>query len=78
MLFIDAQPAAQIELDATRAFNGEPLILGRESWGGDPSQGDTPGYYIGLLDEVKVWTRPLSPEEVQKEFTARPAGQPES
>ena len=45
----------------------EPVILGREQWGGNPPNGQTPGYYTGLLDEVKMWARALSPEEIRTE-----------
>jgi hypothetical protein len=55
---------------ARRETNGEPLIIGREAWGGDPPKGETPGFFIGLIDEVKVWTRPLSAEEVAAEHAA--------
>jgi hypothetical protein len=46
----------------------EPLILGKDAWGGDPPKGDTPGFYAGLLDEFKVWARALTPEEVKAEY----------
>ena len=52
---------------AVRAVNTEPVILGREAWGGDPPKGDTLGFYEGLLDEVKIWTRVLSPDEIRAE-----------
>ena len=69
-LFVDGRPAGQVKLDTTRVFNGEPLLLGRESWGGDPPRGNTPGLYLGLLDEVKIWTRILSSAEIQEELQA--------
>lgn len=55
---------------ADRATNAEPLILGREAWGGDPPKGDTPGLFVGRLDEVRIWTRALTAEEVQAESAA--------
>ena len=39
----------------------------REAWGGDPPKGDTPGFYNGLLDEVKVWARALTADEMRAE-----------
>jgi hypothetical protein len=63
-LYVDGKIASVRENPARRATNLEPLILGREAWGGDPPQGDTPGFYVGLIDEVKVWTRALSADEV--------------
>jgi len=69
-LYVDAQPVAEIKNPARRATNVEPLILGREAWGGDPPQGDTPGFFVGLIDEVKIWTRALTPEEIRAEYTS--------
>ena len=31
-------------------------------------KGDTPGFYAGLIDEVKVWTRALSADELLAEI----------
>lgn len=67
-LYVDGKVAAVKENPARRATNLEPLILGREAWGGDPPQGDTPGLYAGLIDEVKIWTRALSADEVLVEI----------
>jgi hypothetical protein len=69
-LYVDGQPAAEIQNAKPRATNMEPLILGREAWGGDPPKGDTPGFYVGLMDEVKIWTRALSPAEVRAEYAS--------
>jgi hypothetical protein len=68
-LYVNGQAVAEKKNPAHRATNTEPLILGREAWGGDPPQGDTPGFYVGLMDEVKVWTRALTAEEIRKEFS---------
>jgi hypothetical protein len=69
-LYVDGEQVARIENAAPRATNGEPLILGREAWGGDPPTTDGPGMFVGLIDEVKVWTRVLTPEEIQAEYEA--------
>lgn len=67
-LYVDGKVVAVKENAVPRAVNLEPLILGREAWGGDPPKGDTPGFYAGLIDEVKVWTRALSPDEILAEI----------
>lgn len=67
IIYADGKPVAEKKNAADRAVNAEPLILGREAWGGDPPKGDTPGFFIGLLDEVRIWTRALTREEVQAE-----------
>ena len=45
-------------------------MLGREAWGGDPPKGETPGFFQGLLDEVKIWTRPLTADQIASEYEA--------
>jgi hypothetical protein len=67
-LYVNGQAVAENRNVAPRATQDQPLILGKEPWGGDPPTGSTPGFYLGLLDEVKVWTRALSVEEVKAEF----------
>lgn len=45
-------------------------ILGADlmSTGGDPATTQTPGFFAGDLDDVKVWTRALTSDEIQAEF----------
>jgi hypothetical protein len=69
--YVNGKPAGSIERDVPRVGNGEPLIIGREAWGGDPIKGDTPGLFIGCLDEIKIWTRALSAAEIQAESAAK-------
>ncbi|HEY3323721.1 MAG TPA: LamG-like jellyroll fold domain-containing protein [Planctomycetota bacterium] len=66
-LYVDGVAVAEKKNPARRATNPDPLVLGREAWGGDPPKGDTPGFYKGLLDEFKLWTRALTPEEIKAE-----------
>lgn len=73
-LYADGKAVAEKKNPADRIANDEPLILGREQWGGDPATTKTPGFYIGLMDDVKVWTRALTPEEIRAEFDAQAAG----
>jgi hypothetical protein len=71
VLYVNGKEVAKLKNAARRAANREPLVLGREAWGGDPPTTDGPGMFLGLMDEVKVWTRALSPEEIQKEYADR-------
>jgi hypothetical protein len=64
ILFADGKPIGRLENKAPRVMTDQPLILGREAWGGDPPSTEQPGYFIGALDEVKIWTRALSAEEI--------------
>ena len=73
-IFVNGKPAGSKEHDVARATNTEPVIIGREAWGGDPPNGTTPGLFIGCLDEIKVWTRALPENEIQTGYAAnRPA-----
>ena len=63
-LYADGKLVAEKLNPADRMSNDEPLILGREQWGGEPPRGETPGLYAGLMDDVKVWTRALPPDEI--------------
>jgi hypothetical protein len=66
-IFANGKLVANKENDLLRVSNSEPLIIGREAWGGDPPKGDAAAMFLGSLDEIKVWTRALSEAEVQGE-----------
>jgi hypothetical protein len=48
-------------------INGEPLCVGWEAWGGPSAKGENVGYFQGSIDEVKVWGRALTAEELGAE-----------
>jgi hypothetical protein len=64
VIYVDGKEAARKSNPAPRYHNDEPLVIGREAWGGDPPKGETPGYFKGVLDEIRIWGRALSPAEV--------------
>ncbi len=66
LIYVNGQEVGRKDNDAERAMNGEPLIIGREAWAG-VNMVHEPCYFQGLIDEVKVWGRALTPEEVQAE-----------
>lgn len=68
-LYADGKAVAAKSNTADRVVNYEPLIIGREQWGGDPPSTRTPGFFMGQMDEVKIWTRALTPDEIQADFT---------
>ena len=72
-LYANGKAIAEKQNPADRSGNDDPVILGREQWGGDPANGNTPGFFIGQMDEVEIWTRALTPEEIQSEFARQPA-----
>ncbi|MBI2300969.1 MAG: hypothetical protein HYU66_18820 [Armatimonadetes bacterium] len=63
-IYADGKPVGEKLNPADRASTSEPLILGREAWGGDPPNGATPGFFVGQMDQLRIWTRALSPAEV--------------
>lgn len=73
-LYADGKAVAEKKNAADRLSNYEPLIIGREQWGGDPATTKTPGFFAGQMDEIKVWTRALSAQEIAAE-AARGAGE---
>jgi len=64
--YVNGQPVATKDNSMGRTMNMEPLIIGREAWAGD-NMGHDPCWYRGLMDEVKIWGRALTPAEVQAE-----------
>ena len=72
VLYCNGQPVAKLENPKKLCANGEPLVLGREAWGGTP--GNRPCFYQGMMDGVKIWARPLSVAEIRAEHeSGRPA-----
>jgi len=69
-LYVNGKAVARKKNAANRVRTSGPLTLGREPWGGDPPSTTTPGYYSGLMDEVKIWARALTAEEVRADYAA--------
>ena len=65
-LYLDGKLATEKKDPDLRAQNDQPLIIGREAWGGGPPSTDTPGFFTGDIDDVTIWTRALSADEVAK------------
>ncbi len=65
-LYLDGKLAVDKKDADVRIQNEEPLIIGREAWGGDPPATSTPGFFVGDVDEVKIWTRALTADEIAK------------
>jgi hypothetical protein len=70
-LYVDGHEVARKELKTPLVENDEPLVIGREAWGGDPPSGGKPALFEGRLDEVKVWDRALPEADVAR-LAARP------
>ncbi len=68
VLYLDGKPIARRELQGQKlAANEEPVRIGREAWGGDPPKPDIPGFFKGMIDEVKIWPWAMTAEEIQKQ-----------
>jgi hypothetical protein len=65
-IYVNGQPVATKENAAERTMNMEPLVIGREAWAG-VNMVHEPCWYQGLLDEIKVFGRALTAEEVRAE-----------
>lgn len=65
-IYVNGVPIATKENAAERTMNMEPLIMGREAWAG-LNMVQEPCWYKGLMDEVKIWGRPLSGAELKAE-----------
>lgn len=66
-LYRDGQVVGEKQNALGHTYNGEPLIIGREAWGGLPNQQDPPSFFKGLIEDVKVWPRALTADEVKAE-----------
>ena len=63
VLYVDGEPVARKQITEKPAPNAEPLVIGREAWGGEEGQA-SPALFRGMIDEVKVYKRALSADEV--------------
>jgi hypothetical protein len=66
-VYRDGEVVGHQDNPGQHAFNGEPLVIGREAWCGLNNQQDPPVFFKGLMSEVKVWARALTPDEVKTE-----------
>jgi len=71
-LYVNGVRVANVVNTTNRVLNSEPLILGRDAWGGDPPAAATPGFYLGFMDEIRVWPRSFSPVEIREMFSPLP------
>jgi len=72
ILYVNGMQSDSVINETKRAVNSEPLLLGREAWGGSPPIYGMPGFYVGLMDEIQIWPRALTPVEVAELYASRP------
>lgn len=69
VLYIDGEEAGRKDIADELYQNADPVVLGYDYWGGRaPASAEKKGYYHGVMDEVKIWSRALSAQEVNEEF----------
>jgi len=66
-LYCDGKLVGEKEVKETLVDNAEPLTIGFEAWGGPKSNSRESGNFVGLIDEVKLWSRCLSDAELLAE-----------
>jgi hypothetical protein len=66
-LYVNGQAVARRANAGSVAQNDQSLWIGRDAWGGIPADTSRPGYFSGAIDDVKIWARPLTAEEVAAE-----------
>ncbi|MBI2302777.1 MAG: hypothetical protein HYU66_28050 [Armatimonadetes bacterium] len=65
-IYVNGSAVATKENALDKVGNGEPLILGREAWAG-VNLVHEPCWYAGVMDDVRIWGRALSPDELTAE-----------
>jgi len=70
-LYLDGKPVARKDTAAKLAQNDLDLWIGKKAWGGRPQDAWIPGHFAGAIDEVKIWSRPLSEDDIRGEATRR-------
>ena len=66
-LYLDGKPIATRENAAKLAQNDLDLWIGKEAWGGDNRDPQIPGGFKGAIDDVKLWSRALTEDEIRRE-----------
>ena len=70
VLYVDGEAVKTAALKHAAQATDAPLLIGWNGWGGkqnDPS----PGPFAGLLDELTVWDRALSADELLAEMAGK-------
>jgi hypothetical protein len=63
-LYCNGELVAEKDVSESLVDTNQPLTIGYEAWGGLASSPKEKGIYRGLIDEVKVWSRILTPDDI--------------
>ncbi|MCK5803325.1 MAG: hypothetical protein KAI66_10855 [Lentisphaeria bacterium] len=69
-VYCDGEMVGQRKVDAMLVDNQYPLTIGFEAWGGEDTNPRASGNFMGLIDEVKIWSRILSDAELKSEWSS--------
>lgn len=76
VLYVDGRALCEHKVSAPLCENDEPLAIGRDAWGGEPPRGDTPGLFVGALDEIRIWPVVLPEAKIRAEAERKPFEKP--
>jgi hypothetical protein len=64
-LYRNGEKIAEKAVTRPLCENSEPLVLGRDGWGGPKKDAKDPSFYEGLMDEAKFWARALTGKDLK-------------
>ncbi len=67
-LYWNGKPAGSRVVAKPIVTTTQPLTIGFEAWGGKPADPKHNGNFRGRIDEVAIWPRALSADEIAAEF----------
>lgn len=67
-LYCNGELVGEKPVTAPLVETNDVLTIGYENWGGPNSKPGESGNFRGLIDEVKLWSRLLGPEEIKAEY----------
>jgi len=63
-LYLNGKLIAEKTIDEPLVQTTQDLWIGCDAWGGRPADTTTRGYFLGAMDDVKIWSRGLSETEI--------------
>lgn len=70
ILYCNGKEVGRKQVKRPLVTNDQPLTIGFEAWGGENNDAKASGNFIGLIDEVKIWSHCLSEEAITAEYAA--------
>jgi hypothetical protein len=70
VVYVDGQEARRAELKGDVAAVDGPMLIGWNSWGGRQND-SSPGFWMGRIDDLKIWDRALTADEILAETAGK-------